>query len=130
MKNENGSIVLEALFVVPALMLVITLMSFCGRITATSIKLHDVASVSARRASQASVASMERIADSSVRREIYLRKMSCSNTKVEVSVMTKTPDVQVSVSCQLRNDGLGLLGLRPRVISASASSVIDRYRRP
>lgn len=128
MKTERGAIVVEVLFVVPALMLVVLLIVRAGHITSTSIDLHGVASVSARRASQASVGSMWRVAESTVRREVSSRRLPCARATLSISVNRATEDVQVIVRCQLKSDGLGLLGVSSHVVSATAASPIDRYR--
>ena len=128
MKTERGAVVVEALFVVPALMLVVLLVVRTGHVTTTSINLHGVAAVSARRASQASVASMSRVAELSARREVASRILPCAARTMKIAVRRTENDVQVTVSCQLITSSLAVPGASPRVISATASSPIDRYR--
>lgn len=128
MKKEAGSIVVEVLFVVPALMLVVMLVVHAGRITQTSFNLRSVAAVSARRASQASVSSMAKVAELAARREITLQQLPCRRTTVDVAVTKILPEVRVLVRCELRIDGLVALGIRSRTVVAAATSPIDRYR--
>lgn len=128
MKSEKGSIVVEVLFVVPALMLVVMLVAHAGRITETSIILRDVASVSARRASQASSDSMSRVAEGEAKRQLFARRIPCRKAAVVVKLTKPVDAVHVGLRCVLRTDGLGLLGVRPRVITATAVAPVDRYR--
>lgn len=128
MKNEKASIVVEVLFVVPVLMLLVMLTAYSGRLTQTSISLRGVASVSARRASQASAASMMRIAELSVQQEVSARRLPCGRRRVSVTINDSRSSVSVSVRCVVRGDGPGSLGVPDRVISATATAPIDRYR--
>lgn len=128
MKNEKASIVVEVLFVVPVLMLLVMLTAYSGRLTQTSINLRGVASVSARRASQASAASMMRIAELSVRQEVSVRRLPCGRTRVSVAINDSRSSVSVSVRCVVRGDGPRSLGVPDQVVSATATAPIDRYR--
>lgn len=131
MRNERGSMVVEMLYVAPVLLLVVLLISYSGDITETSIKVRAVASVAARRASQASVASMVRVAESSARRDSIDRQLRCHSQSVATSMLASdsTAHVRVTVRCWIRTDTFSLLGVRSRLISATATSPVDRYRR-
>jgi hypothetical protein len=129
MTREKASVVVETLFVVPALMLVLLLISYTGRITQTSINLRGVAAVSARRASQASVASMSRVAELTAREEISARRIPCRRTALDVIVQHPVSSVRVMIRCEVSGNGLAALGVRPHMVSAASTAIVDRYRR-
>lgn len=128
--ERGGSPGVEALLLVPALVLLICVVVAAGRISAADIAVDSAADAAAR------AASLERgpVHARQVAVEIATARLveQCLNPRVEVSVpmvsVGRPSTVTTSVSCDVSWTGLLLPLPGSRTFTAAGSSPVDTYR--
>lgn len=130
MKRGRGSISSEVVVLVPTFMIIVILFVYVGRLTQTESILQQVSDVAAREASMSHRDHVLRTAVSVTQRELSLRKVSCTHTGVSTRQVSHRglTSIQVTVRCSLNMEGLIMLRLPARTMTATSSAVIDRYR--
>jgi Flp pilus assembly protein TadG len=134
--NEQGSVTVEAILAITAIMLVALLGVAAGRIIVASAAIEAAARDAARQASIAYIAATARSnAEASARKSLDTQGMSCTAVKVEVdtegfSRPVGTPaDVSATVSCTVPLADLAFPGLPGSVERhATSASPLDPYR--
>lgn len=129
MKKSEGSIAVEALLLVPALFVFATTIVFVSRLTDASATVHRAADVAARIASQSSQNTAMARAHTAALRAVTAASSGCARPVVDVDRHRVQREVHyvVRVACTVKLDGLGLLAIRGRTVSASSSEVVDVY---
>lgn len=134
LRGERGSITVELAVLAPALLLLLGLLVFAGRIETSSASVEQAARAAARDASLARTSDAARsLSERAASRE--LARSDC----VSISVSTDTSGfaarlgddgaVAVTVTCIVSIADLAVPGLPgTRAITASAVSPLDRYR--
>ncbi|WP_421740704.1 TadE/TadG family type IV pilus assembly protein [Cellulomonas sp.] len=134
LRDDRGSITVELAILAPALLLLLGLLVFAGRVETSSASVEQAARAAARDASLARTADAARAtAQSSATREL------AASDCISISVLTDTAgfaarlgddgSVAVTVTCTVSIADLAVPGLPgTRTMSADAVSPIDRYR--
>jgi hypothetical protein len=127
--GETGSVSAEmVVFVVPVLMLLTMFIVFCGRAASASIDVHSAAAAGARAAADTTTPTAGiRAATDAVAATTAGTSWTCTPT-VDTSGLRLGGQVSVTVDCRVSFADLGLPGLGSRVVSASATEPVDRYR--
>lgn len=131
MSRERGSMVVESLVLVPALMAMTLLVVHAGTTTHVSMELRSVVGFAARRGSLSSLENSVRVAERVVADELRRREVRCIDRRVVARVSRKvgTDHLVVTLECRVPARGLGVLGVPDRRVRTVAASVFDRYRR-
>ena len=126
---SRGSLTLEALILVPALMMLFFLIVHVGRLTDASIRVHRAADVSARIASQSNVNSMISRGVAAAHNDLAGSASSCEQAEVLVARghFGRIQTVTTSITCVVSSSGLGLLSLPQRTVRATSTEVVDYY---
>jgi len=126
---SRGSLTLEALILVPALMMLFLLIVHVGRLTDASIRVHRAADVSARIASQSNVNSMISRGVAAAHNDLAGSASSCEQAEVLVARghIGRIQTVTTSITCVVSSSGLGLLSLPQRTVRATSTEVVDYY---
>src|SRR3954453_9797971 len=111
----------------------ITLMLFVvhlGRSGGAMEQVRHAADEGARAASIVSRTSMSTVARSVATADLSANGLNCASTSVAVNVVSAptTQSGTAPVSCVANTQGTSLLGAAARVLSATSTEVIDRYR--
>lgn len=125
-----GSAALELVLLTPVLVLMLLFVVFAGRSGEGLSELRHAADQGARAASQVSRSRMQAAARSAVVEDLRTSGLSCTNPRVALdSVATATAaSVTVTVTCDVSNEGLGLLRIGRRSLSATSTEILDRFR--
>ena len=133
---DRGSATLELVVLAPALLLLVGLVVFAGRITVTAGSVEQAASAAAREASLArSVSTARSAAAQAARAALAERGMKCSALAVTTNTagfavrVGRPATVTTTVSCTVSMADLAMPGLPgSRTLTSSAVSPLDTYR--
>lgn len=130
MKTERGSATVELVLLTPVLMTLVLFVVIAGRVGESQIKVHHAADQAARAASMVHPRSMQAVAERVARDDLSNNGVGCTDSSVEVTIdeSERSRTVTVSVDCVVNRNGLDLLGLSERHVSADSTEVIDRWR--
>lgn len=132
--DERGSASIEAVVVGPAVVLLILLVTFGGRVAVAYQSVQAIASDAARAASLARTHSEARQAAEAAANAGFAQQLPCANHAVELDLAgfdkpVGTPaSVSATVVCRLATADLGLPGLPDLQITSTMSSPVDTYR--
>ena len=128
-KTSRGSLTVEALILVPALMTLFLLIVHVGRLTDASFRVHRAADVSARIASQSNSNSMVSRGVAAAHKDLAGSSSTCERSDVLVTRgrIGRIQTVTTSVTCVVSSSGLGLLSLSQRTIRATSTEVVDYF---
>ena len=103
---------------------------YAGRASEAVIQVRHAADQAARAASKGGKSRIQSTAKQIAERALQNSGTSCIEIVVNSSLISQGEDsaVLVKVDCTIKNNDLSILGVRPRIVSASSSEVIDRWR--
>jgi Flp pilus assembly protein TadG len=129
MRNSKGSIAVEALLLVPGLFIFATTIVFVSRLTDASGSVHRAADIAARVASQSSTNTAVIRARTAALLAVSADSSACTSPGVSVEQRRVQREVYyvVRVVCKVNLEGLGLLSLGSRSVSATSSEVVDVF---
>ena len=130
MKTHSGSVTVEMVLLTPVLMVLILFGVYSGRASESSIHVRHAADQAARAASRVSRARIESTAFQVAERVLVGESTSCIDFSVRTSLVVQGGNnaVHVEVSCTINSQGLSLLGVTQRRVTASSTEVLDRWR--
>lgn len=120
----------ETVLLAPLLVVLLLFVVHVGRAGAAHLRLISAADHAARAASQVHPRNMESIARAVADANLRSSEVECVSMVVEVVVDVESddPTVRVDIACRLDTSGLGLLGPLDRIVTASSTEVVDRWR--
>lgn len=126
---SRGSITVEALILVPALMMLFLFIVHVGRLTDASFHVHRAADVSARIASQSNSNSMISRGVAAAHNDLAGSASTCERANVSVTRghIGRIQTVTTSITCVVSSSGLGLLSLPKRTVRAISTEVVDYF---
>ena len=126
--TSRGSLTVEALILIPALMMLFLLIVHVGRLTDASFRVHR-ADVSARVASQSNSNSMVSRGVAAAHKDLAGSSSTCERSDVLVTRgrIGRIQTVTTSVTCVVSSSRLGLLSLPQRTIRATSTEVVDYF---
>ena len=127
---DTGSVSVEAVLLAPVLVLLILLVVHVGRLGTAHTRLVAAADHAARAASLVQPRAMHEAARTVALDNMLQNGLACESVGVEVNRVQGIDPVvvQVDLRCVLDRSGLSLLAPVPRVLSATSSEVVDRWR--
>jgi len=127
--TSRGSLTVEALLLVPVLMMIFLLIIHVGRLTEASFRVHRAADVSARVASQSNSNSMISRGVTAAHNDLVGSGSKCERSNVFVTRghIGRIQTVTTSVTCVVSSSGLGLLSLPQRTVRATSTEVVDYF---
>lgn len=128
--GDRGSAAVEMVLLTPLLIVLVLFVVHVGRHAEGMSELRHAADQGARAASLAARTRMADAAGAAVRKDLAASGSSCERPAVTIRAQNFTygSAVRVEVRCWVSNVGLGLLGARQTLLTASSTEVIDRYR--
>lgn len=131
-RDERGSAAVEMAIIAPALIILLLVVVFAGRVAQANAEVRRAAGEGARAASLAQQpAAADAAARNAVEANLSARGVSCVELHVEVDTSRIAPggEVSVSVRCVTTMSDLALIGVPgQRTFEARSTEVIDRYR--
>ena len=126
---SQGSLTVEALILVPALMILFLLIVHVGRLTDASFRVHRAADVSARIASQSNSKSMISRGVAAAHNDLVGSASTCERANVLVTrgYIGRIQTVTTSITCIVSSSGLRLLSLPQRTVRATSTEVVDYF---
>jgi len=130
MKTDSGSVTVEMVLLAPVLMVLILFGVYSGRASESLTQVRSAADQAARGASMVSRSRVEATAFQIAERALASESISCVDLSVSTALIEQGDNnaVRVEISCAISTDGLTLLGLTQRRVSASSTEVLDRWR--
>ena len=127
--TSRGSLTVEALILVPALIMLFLLIVYVGRLTDASFRVHRAADVSARIASQSNFNSMISQGVVAARKDLAGSASSCERADVSITrgKIGRIQTVTSSITCVVSSSGLGILSLPNRTVHATSTEVVDYF---
>ena len=127
--TSRGSLTVEALILVPALMMLFLLIVYVGRLTEASFRVHRAADVSARVASQSNFNSMISHGVAAAHKDLGGNASTCERTDVSITrgQIGRIQTVTSSITCVVSSSGLGILSLPNRTVRATSTEVVDYF---
>lgn len=128
--SQRGSIAVEAVLLVPVLVLMLVFIVAVGRVQSASLLVRQVADVSARTGSQAHIENAVARARAQGAREMAMAQNICQSHSVNASLHRQkdVASISTSVTCVVRMTGLEALGISVPSVRATSVEVIDFYR--
>jgi len=128
--STRGSAALELVLLTPVLVALMLFIVFAGRAGEGMSELRHAADQGARAASQASRTRMQQAASAAVLVDLRSSGLSCVDPTVALATSTNAVGtfVTVTVTCRVSDVGLRLLRVGQRVMRASSTEIIDRFR--
>lgn len=128
--SGHGSAALELVLLAPVLVVMLLFVVYAGRSGEGLSELRHAADQGARAASQVSRSRMQLAARTAVIEDLSTSGLSCTNPRValDTAVSTTSTSVTVTVSCDVSNEGLGLLRIGRRTLSATSTEIVDHFR--
>ncbi len=130
--GDRGSVAVETAVVAPALIILLLLVVFAGRVSQAEAAVQRAASEASRAASlEFDAAAATEAAQSTVAANLASSQVVCSNLETDIDVTGLAPGgrVSVTVRCEAPMSDLALLGVPgQRTMSATSIEVVDRYR--
>ena len=127
--TSRGSLTVETLILVPALIMLFLLIVYVGRLTDASFRVHRAADVSARIASQSNFNSMISQGVVAARKDLAGSASSCERADVSITrgKIGRIQTVTSSITCVVSSSGLGILSLPNRTVRATSTEVVDYF---
>jgi Flp pilus assembly protein TadG len=127
--TSRGSLTVEALILVPALMMLFLLIVYVGRLTDASFRVHRAADVSARIASQSNFTSMISHGVTAAHKDLGGSASICERIDVSITrgKIGRIQTVTTSIRCVVSFSGLGLLSPPQRTVRATSTEVVDYF---
>lgn len=128
-RQQRGSITAEAVVLIPALMSLVALIIYAGRLTDASNSLYRAVDAGARAASQSRESRMDQVGTSMAMSHLHQMSSGCTRNKITVtrSAVGRLKVVTVRARCTVNSSGLGLLILPRVTLSAESTEVVDFY---
>jgi Flp pilus assembly protein TadG len=130
--DERGSVAAELTLLMPALLMLLLFVVFCGRLAEARLRLDDAAHQAARAATIArSPTQASTDARAAAQDSLAQAGVSCRQLAIDTQLAGFQPGATLSVrlTCHLDASDLALLSLPTTIeVSAHADSVIDRWR--
>ena len=129
-KNASrGSLTVEALILVPALMMLFILIVYVGRLTDATFRVHRAADFSARIASQSNSQVMISRGVTAARYDLVGSFSTCEHADITVTrgKIGRIQTVTSSITCVVSSSGLGILSLPNRTVRATSTEVVDYF---
>lgn len=130
--GDRGSVAVETAVVAPALIILLLLVVFAGRVSQAEAAVQRAASEASRAASlEFDAAAATEAAQSTVAANLASSQVVCSNLETDIDVTDLVPGgrVSVTVRCEAPMSDLALLGVPgQRTMSATSIEIVDRYR--
>jgi Flp pilus assembly protein TadG len=126
---SRGSLTVEALILVPALMMLFFLIVYVGRLTDVSFRVHRAADVSARIASQSNSNSMISRGVAAAHNDLAGSASACERLDIAVTrdKIGRIQTVTTSIMCVVPSSGLGFFSLPQRTVRANSTEVVDYF---
>jgi Flp pilus assembly protein TadG len=130
MKSQSGSVTVEMVLLAPVLMLLILFGVYASRASESLVQVRHAADQAARSASKVSRGRVQSVANDVANRTLNNSGTSCVDFAVSTAVIDKGSNtaVRVKVECTIKAQGLTLLGVSERRVSATSTEVLDRWR--
>lgn len=130
MKTHSGSATVEMVLLTPVLMVLILFGVYSGRASESLIQVRHAADQAARGASKVGRSRIESTAFQVAERALNSESASCIDFSVRTALIKQGDNnaVRVEVSCTINTQGLMLLGVTQRRVTASSTEVLDRWR--
>ena len=127
--TSRGSLTVESLILVPALMTLFLLIVHVGRLTDASFRVHRAADVSARIASQSNSNSIVSRGIAAAHNDLEGNASTCERVTVLVTGgrIGRIQTVTTSITCVVSSLGLGLLSSPQRTVHATSTEVVDYF---
>ena len=127
--GSRGSLTVEAVILVPVLMMLFLLIVYLGRLTDASFRVHRAADVSARIASQSNFNSMISHGVAAAHKDLGGSTSTCERADVSITrgKIGRIQTVTTSIRCVVSFSGLGLLSPPQRTVRASSTEVVDYF---
>lgn len=131
-RDERGSVATELTLLVPALIVLLLFVVFCGRLADSRLRIDDAAHQAVRAATLAR-SSSQASSDAHATAQAALSQagMRCQNLVVSAHLAGLRPGstVTVTVTCDIGLSDLAMLGVPGSTTAEStASSVVDQWR--
>jgi Flp pilus assembly protein TadG len=130
-RSDRGSAATELVLLVPVLVVLLLTVAYAGRVTRAQTHVRHAADQAARAASlrqhpPAAAADARAVAVAN----LQAARVSCASFDVAVDTSQLRPGGQVTVvvRCTTSRQGLGLLGLGARTVTARSVEVVDARR--
>jgi Flp pilus assembly protein TadG len=130
MKTQSGSVTVEMVLLAPVLMLLILFGVYASRASESLVQVRHAADQAARSASKVSRGRVQSVANDVANRTLNNSGTSCVDFAVSTTVIDQGSNsaVRVKVECTIKTQGLELLGVSERRVSATSTEVLDRWR--
>ena len=130
MKTQFGSVTVEMVLLAPVLMLLILFGVYASRASESLVQVRHAADQAARSASKVSRGRVQSVANDVANRTLNNSGTSCVDFAVSTAVIDQGSNsaVRVKVECTIKTQGLELLGVSERRVSATSTEVLDRWR--
>ena len=130
MKTQSGSVAVEMVLLAPVLMLLILFGVYASRASESLAQVRHAADQAARSASKVSRGRVQSVANDVANRTLNNSGTSCVDFAVSTAVIDQGGNsaVRVKVECTIKTQGLALLGVSERRVSATSTEVLDRWR--
>lgn len=130
MRTQHGSVTVELVLLTPLLMALILFGVYTGRASESLIQVRHAADQAARGASKVSRAQINSTAFAVAQRTLANSGTSCVDISIDTFVIRQGDNnaVRVAIDCTINSQGLSLLGIQNRRVSAVSTEVIDRWR--
>ena len=130
MKTQSGSVTVEMVLLAPVLMLLILFGVYASRASESLVQVRHAADQAARSASKVSRGRVQSVANDVANRTLNNSGTSCIDFAVSTAVIEQGSNsaVRVKVKCTIKTQGLVLLGVLERQVSATSTEVLDRWR--
>ena len=130
MKTQSGSVTVEIVLLAPVLMLLILFGVYASRASESLVQVRHAADQAARSASKVSRGRVQSVANDVANRTLNNSGTSCVDFAVSTAVIDQGSNsaVRVKVECTIKTQGLALLGVSERRVSATSTEVLDRWR--
>ena len=127
--TSRGSLTVEAVILVPVLMMLFLLIVYVGRLTDASFRVHRAADVSARVASQSNANSMISHGVTAAHKDLEGGTSTCERVDVTITrgQIGRVQTVTTSIRCVVSFSGLGLLSPPQRTVRAPSTEVVDYF---
>ncbi len=131
-RSDRGSVAVEAAVIAPALVALMLLVVFAGRVSEANGNVQRAASEAARAASlEQNPTAAKSAAMDTAKANLATAGTSCQVLRTDVDTRNLVPGgtVTVEVTCQVAMSDVALLGLPgTRTFHARSVEVVDRYR--
>ena len=130
MKTQSGSVTVEMVLLAPVLMLLILFGVYASRASESLVQVRHAADQAARSASKVSRGRVQSVANDVANRTLNNSGTSCVDFAVSTAVIDQGSNsaVRVKVECTIKTQGLALLCVSERRVSATSTEVLDRWR--